>query len=196
MAKKTDDLEAVRLITAALESFGVEEQERIIRWAREKLGHAPDSRNTPGTSAARASAPSPTPDPIPTPQPVAPGSLRDLKTFVSEKGPRSDVQFAATVAYFYRFEAPLEQRRNDIDAALLQDACRLASRKRLKRPLMTLTNAKNQGVLDKTAEVGRYAINSVGENLVAMTLPGQTEGAASRAGSRKARRNEPTRRKK
>ena len=36
MAQK-DDLEAVRAVAAALEGFVADEQERIIRWAREKL---------------------------------------------------------------------------------------------------------------------------------------------------------------
>jgi hypothetical protein len=34
-----------------------------------------------------------------------------------------------------------------------------------------LNNAKNQGYLNPAAR-GEYAINTVGENLVAMTLPG------------------------
>ena len=33
-----DDYEAVRTVVATLESFKPEDQERIIRWAREKLG--------------------------------------------------------------------------------------------------------------------------------------------------------------
>lgn len=37
MTKPTDDLEAVRTIVEALESFESEDKERIIRWAREKL---------------------------------------------------------------------------------------------------------------------------------------------------------------
>ncbi len=35
---KQDDLEAVRAIVAALNSFDAKDQERILRWAREKLG--------------------------------------------------------------------------------------------------------------------------------------------------------------
>jgi hypothetical protein len=37
MTKPTDDLEAVRTIVEALESFEADDKERIIRWAREKL---------------------------------------------------------------------------------------------------------------------------------------------------------------
>jgi hypothetical protein len=35
MAQK-DDLEAVRAVVAALDGFAADEQERVIRWAREK----------------------------------------------------------------------------------------------------------------------------------------------------------------
>jgi hypothetical protein len=179
MAKTTDDLEAVRTVTTALGGFSPEEQERIIRWAREKLGLAvaqgnlldertPQPSSPPASQRASESA-------VPT-QLSAPAT--DLKTFVNGKSPKSDIQFAATVAYFYRFEAPPVQRRTEIDAGILQDACRLAGRKRLKHGRMTLNNAKNQGLLDSGSEAGKFAINTVGENLVAMTLPGQADSPA------------------
>jgi len=38
MPVKTDDLEAVRLVAETLQPFTVDDRERIIRWAREKLG--------------------------------------------------------------------------------------------------------------------------------------------------------------
>jgi hypothetical protein len=38
MTKPTDDLEAVRAVVEALQGFEAGDQERIIRWAREKLG--------------------------------------------------------------------------------------------------------------------------------------------------------------
>ncbi len=37
MTKPTDDLEAVRAVTEALQGFDAQDQERILRWAREKL---------------------------------------------------------------------------------------------------------------------------------------------------------------
>jgi hypothetical protein len=37
---KPDDYEAVRTVVATLESFDANDQERILRWAREKLGLA------------------------------------------------------------------------------------------------------------------------------------------------------------
>lgn len=179
MAKTPDDLEAVRIVATTLTGFGPEEQERIIRWARERLGLGPVLRNPPDSLATQPSAPGRSPrlaESTDTAQSLAP--TKDLKTFVNDKSPKSDVQFAATVAYFYRFESPLEQRKNEIDAAILQDACRLTGRARLKHPSMTLNNAKNLGLVDSGTEAGKFTINTVGENLVAMTLPGQSGGPA------------------
>jgi len=175
MAKGPDDLEAVRAVTAALDGFGPEDQERILRWAREKLGLSPIQRSFSETRipqelpnlparAADQSAP-----------PQGPSSPKDLKTFVDAKTPKNDVQFAATVAYFYRFESLPEQRKSEIDADILQDACRLAGRERFKNPRVTLNNAKNLGLLDSGSEAGKFTINTVGENLVAMTLPGKAD---------------------
>jgi hypothetical protein len=119
---------------------------------------------------------------------------------VNGKSPKSDVQFATTVAYFYRFEAPPEQRRNEIDAAILQDACRLAGRDRFTNPRMTLNNAKNLGLLDSGSEAGKFTVNTVGENLVAMALPTQPDNSARSAKPRKPRKKptgrKPTRKKK
>ena len=44
---------------------------------------------------------------------------------------------------------------------------------------MTLNNAKNMGLLDSGSEAGRFAVNSVGENLVAMTLPSQADSSVT-----------------
>ena len=46
-----------------------------------------------------------------------------------------------------------------------------------------LNNAHTLGLLDRGAEKGTYSINSVGENLVAMTLPDGT--AAAKSGKKK-----------
>jgi hypothetical protein len=186
MAQK-DDLEAVRAVVAALDGFDPEEQERIIRWAREKVKLP--------VSGLAASAANPTiqqPAIVPAVAPVAtgPAAARDLRTFVAEKKPKSDVQFAATIAYFYRFEAPEAERKVEIVAEDLAEACRLANRERLRSPLQTLANARTLGLLDSPRR-GAFAINAVGENLVAMTLPGDgnaTSSAPKRKAEKKAGR--------
>lgn len=168
MSEKIDDLEAVRVLVDTLGNFDAKDQERIIRWAREKLGlHTlppPDQTHHQAGSTEHHRPP---------------GQGSDIKTFVSQKNPTSDTQFAATVAYYYRFEAPQNQRKDTITAEDLQDACRKAGRERLKIPGQTLRNAVGLGLLDKGSERGTFTINTVGENLVAMTLPSKNTESAN-----------------
>lgn len=168
-----DDLEAVRSVVSALEGFPAEEQERVIRWAREKLNLPATGAGVP-TTGGPSGAQNLTPSVAATA--VQQGVPRNLRTFVAEKQPKSDVQFAATVAFYHRFEAPEGQRKTEINADDLRDACRLVNRERLHDPLQTLQNARNLGLLDRPSR-GVFSINSVGENLVAMTLPGDGKNA-------------------
>jgi hypothetical protein len=164
MTTPKDDLGAVRLVVEALEGFPAEEQERIIRWAREKVGLSmlSASQSTPLLPVASTVAPSSSP--------------RDLKTFVTEKKPKNDVQFATTVAFYYRFEAPANLRKNEINGDDLQEGCRLVGRERFGDPGQTLRNAHTLGLLDKGSQSGLYTVNSVGENLVAVALAGDGAG--------------------
>jgi hypothetical protein len=171
MTKETpDDLEAVRNIVASLQPFEKTDQERILRWAREKLGlvtpavvGASDKSSSTDSESHRADS-------------STAGRQTDIKTFIELKKPQSDIQFAASVAYYYRFEASEPQRKASITPADLQEACRQTARSRFRTPAQTLLNAHNQGYLDKGGERGTYVINTVGENLVAMALP---EGAGT-----------------
>jgi len=161
MSQQLDDLEAVRALVTTLEKFDKNEQERIIRWAREKLGL--------NVAQVQSAVPAQIVQ-----QPGSQqfqGSVKDLKSFVNEKNPSSDMQFAVTVAYYYKFEAPENERKDSINSDTLQDAARLSSRTRLRNPGQTLINTSFNGMLDKADEKGAYKINTVGENLVAMTLP-------------------------
>jgi len=172
-ASSMDDLEAVRTIVETLGKFEESDKERILRWALEKLG-----------MSQSVSPPSPPPSdeqPLQPPATVPPGRSTDIKSFVLEKRPASDNQFAAVVAYFYKFEAPESQRKNSISGNDLQEAARQAGTKRLARPGQTLINAHQQGYFDKAAD--GYSLNTVGENLVAMALP--ENGANPAAGVRR-----------
>jgi hypothetical protein len=51
----------------------------------------------------------------------------------------------------------------------------------LPYPNKTLNNAHGHGLLDRAGDRGAFRINSVGENLVAMTLPGGATAGAARA---------------
>lgn len=187
MAKeKPDDYEAVRQVVATLQPFDVNDQERILRWAREKLNLSV----APAVAAPSHEMKAPRDAGyVATAAPHA--RTANIKSFIAEKNPVTDNQFAAAVAYYHRFEAPEPQRKEAITKTDLQDACRLTDRTRLKRPDQTLVNAHNQGYLDKGAERGTYVINTVGENLVAMALP---EGAKASTRRRSKPRGRKTRR--
>jgi len=175
---KADDLEAVRTLAATLEPFKGDERERIIRWARERLG-------MPSTGGAPPSGFVPEPTAIEAAEkPAAPASGTDIRSFVAQKDPKSDVHFAATVAYYHQFVAPVDQRKNSITREDLVEACRQVDRKRPKVPAQVLVNAFQDGVLDR-GKKGHYELNSVGENLVAMALPGRPE---ANKGTRKKRK--------
>ncbi len=126
MSSKPDDLEAVRLLADTLQPFPSDDRERIIRWAREKLGMV--------STALTATRSVPTLEPAE--RPVMPagtaGDGTDIKSFVTQKAPKSDVHFAATVAYYHQFMAPAGQRKDSITKEDLVEACRQVPRKRPK----------------------------------------------------------------
>jgi len=172
-SKKRDNLEAARTVRDALKGFERGEQEQILRWAAESLGINPQLSAPHPNPSRPAAAPSSPPQIPAATTTVAPTHkpVTDIATFVNEKNPQTDIQLATTIAYYYRFEAPDAERRNEIDSDVLRDACRLAGRPgRLVNPLTTLNNAHAGGYLDRGAR-GKFSINTVGENLVGMTLP-------------------------
>lgn len=152
-----DDLEAVREISQILEKFEPDEKARIVRWVLEKTGIAP----TESLSATHGHHPIPL---------GTSGGSKDIRSFVTSKSPNSDNQFAAVVGYYYAFEAAPTESKKTITSADLIDACRKAGRARLGDPVKTLSNAHSMGYFDKVGR-GEYKLNTVGENLVAMTLP-------------------------
>jgi hypothetical protein len=180
MTKPTDDLEAVRIVAEALIGFQKDEQERIIRWAREKVGLSSASTVLPHPENIVAGVSHPA-------SAVNPAISTNIKTFLEQKKPKSDNQFAAAVAYYYQFQAPEASRRNEIGADDLQNACRLSGRKRLTNPGQTLINALHQGLLDK-GDRGKYSINTVGENLVAMILPDEASNSSNNISLKKAKK--------
>lgn len=149
-----DDLEAIKIIVATLKGFTPADQARIIRWVVEKMSLSV-------VTAADAAT-------------NTPKTIQNIKSFVIEKNPQSDVTFAAAVAYYYRFAATGGEQKNEITSDDLQEACRLSGRKRLANPIKTLNNALRGGVVSKGSARGTFAISTVGENLVAISLPAKT----------------------
>jgi hypothetical protein len=165
MTTKSDFM-AAEEIKAILHGRDKTEQERILRWVSESIG-----------VVAAATTTSPLASAV---QPAHGARRRDIKTFVAEKGPKNDVQFAAVAAYFYRFEASEAERKDVIVADDLQTAGRQARGYGFTKPLTTLNNAVTLGYFDRAGR-GEFKLNAVGENLVAMTLP---SGDSSRKSSR------------
>ena len=174
-----DDFDVAKTVADQLKGLDRDRQVRILRWVSESLGMAPTDERP------NAAVYSPTSD---VGRSAIPGGPTNIKSFIDYKDPKSDNQFAATVAYFYRFEAPQNERRETISPEKLQEAARLSGRKRLGDPGKTLRNAKDQGYLDIAAR-GEFKINSVGENLVAMTLPSQGAGRTANAPRKSGRVN-------
>jgi hypothetical protein len=183
-------LSAAQVIVSELTGMSPDHQLLALKFAIETLGI-----QLPGTLP-----PSPAPShtqqtPLP---PLARGDAHstDIKSFTGMKSPKSDRQFCAVVAYFYQFEAKPESRKEAIDAETMKDAARLSGWPQVNRWGMTLTNAKNAGYLD-AAGSGKFKLSSVGENLVAITLPGDGTPAKSKnAGAKKkAKKPAPKKRK-
>lgn len=182
--KPQSDFMAAEAIKGILSDREQSEQQRILRWVCESLDlpfklaqpHAsvthsqqqdhPDQPSNPDTSSQQV----------------------DIRTFVQQKQPDSDVQFVAATAYYHRFLAPPADRKDAINTEDLQTAARLAQRPVFKTPSVPMNNSVQQGYMDRAGR-GAYRLNAVGENLVAMTLPRQTESKA------KSKRRAPKKRK-
>lgn len=172
---QSDDFDIAKGIFDQLKDLPTERQQRVLRWISEGLGISPALPPQAGAGASAFSSALG----APVISAATTVEATDIKTFIYAKAPKSDNQFAAAVAYFYRFESPPAARRDSINGDALQEATRLAGRKRLANPNTTLNNAKKAGYLDSTSP-GAFTINSVGENLVAMTLPGGAEPSGAR----------------
>lgn len=180
--QESDVFDAMRVVVGALKDFSSQDQQLVLRFVQEKLGLIAQPRqaepHVQGTDASH------------TPAIVsAPGTSADIKSFVDKKAPDSDVQFAATVAYYYQFEAPADQRKASITVTDLLDACRKVNRNRPNTPAQTLINAHQRGLLDKTGDKGSYRLSTVGENLVAVALP--SDGASTQKSKKRKARKSP-----
>jgi hypothetical protein len=173
--------DAAKRIVEALKGLDKPSQTLAIRFASESLGLSGVAMQSPPAVGA----------PLQMSQPEVRGATHstDIKQFTAVKAPKSDQQFAAVAAYFYRFEASESARKDTIDVNTLKEAARLAGRRQATNWGFTLNNAKNSGYLD-SAGSGQYRINSVGENLVAIALPGDaSETTPKRPSKQKAKKN-------
>jgi hypothetical protein len=159
-------LDAAQKIVTELQGMTNDQQALAIKFATETLGL---QAATAPAQAMQSTVQSP--NVVPPSASVMPGQRTDIKTFTATKAPKSDQQFAAVVAYYYQFEASSADKKDSIDAATMKEAARQAGRKQVRNWNTSLDNARRAGYLDK-AERGAFKLNAVGENLVAITLPG------------------------
>lgn len=169
-------LNAALKIVAELHGMSPENQSLALQFATQEL------RLTPQTAhVAALPVPNSPHSPLGHAAPVAPGQPTDIKAFTAAKAPQSDQQFAAVVAYYYQFEARPSERKELIDAATMKEAARLAARPQVKRWETTLHNAARAGYLSLAGKAS-FKLSPVGENLVAITLPGTVWGGATNGG--------------
>jgi hypothetical protein len=185
ISRKSDFI-AAEEIKSILHDRQKAEQERILRWVNESLGLSVIPTGTgPHTPLAPIAVSTHTEEHASSTH--AGARPKDIKMFVDEKQPKTDIQFAAVVAYYHRFEAAEPTRRGTINAEDLQEATRLAVRSRFTAPHSTLNNAVKQGYFDRSGR-GEFKLNAVGENLVAMALPVTSEDANGTTASRPRRK--------
>ena len=178
-------LDAAQRIVSELAGMTSEHQLLALKFSMETLG----LRLPPSLSPVAAPLVHP-PQQMPPHAAANTDHSTDIRSFTTMKSPKSDQQFTAVVAYFYQFESKPDDRKDSIDADIMKEAARLAGRPQVARWNMTLTNAKNAGYLD-AAGSGKYKLSSVGENLVAITLPGDgaPSGGKSNSANKKPKKN-------
>jgi hypothetical protein len=184
-------LDAAQTIVAELQGMTSENQSLALQFAMQTLRLAPPTApQAPSPPAAHPHSPHVHP------AASTPGQTTDIKTFSAAKAPQSDQQFAAVVAYYYQFEAKQSERKDVIDSATMKEAARLATRPQVKRWDTTLHNAARAGYLSLVGK-GSFKLSPVGENLVAITLPGTVRGGSTNDGSggRKAAKKKATAKK-
>jgi hypothetical protein len=185
MITEQDDLEAVRQIAIALEPFKSMDRERILRWVREKLGMLAPSNDTSAVRPVSASIQGPSGNGgAKTGSTLYPST--DIRSFMRTKNPTSGNHFAATVAYYYRFVAPPQERKDVIGKDDLVEVSRLADLKRPKAVAQSLVNAAGAGLLDRAGR-GQYRISTVGQNLVGSQLPSTEDRRRAGGGGRRAK---------
>jgi hypothetical protein len=194
MASKSDFM-AAEEIKAILSGRDQAEQERILRWVSESVGIGPLQALQASTVRQQEEAPTAgTPASLSTHNADSAGRRKDIKSFVNEKSPKSDVQFAAVTAYFYGFEASPGERKEVIVPKDLQDAGRQARGFGFKNAQQTLANAVTLGYFDRVGR-GEFKLNAVGENLVAMALPGANPVAGNLAKPKRKKPSTPSKSK-
>lgn len=178
MAERIDDqeLQAIQQVIAALSELDAGARTRVIDYVFQRLGLKPVTEQHPVV-----------PPPSNPTEALPPAQIRrrqvDVRSFGTEKSPRSANERVAVVAYYLAELAPETERKAEISAADITKYFKQAGFPLPGAARMTLVNARNAGYLDGGADRGTYRLNPVGHNLVAHSLP--ASGSARGNGGRK-----------
>jgi hypothetical protein len=178
MAERIDDqeLQAIQQVIAALSELDSGARTRVIDYVFQRLGLKPV------TEQSSVVAPSSSPTEVLTPAQARRRQV-DVRSFGTEKSPRSANERVAVVAYYLAELAPETERKAEISAADITKYFKQAGFPLPGAARMTLVNARNAGYLDAGADRGTYRLNPVGHNLVAHSLP--ASGSVRSNGGRK-----------
>lgn len=153
MATLDKDLIAIQSILDTLSAFEEDDQKRIISFVCLKLKINTDyeggSFAAPGMTGIRRTY-----------------SPQSLKLFLKDKKKLSDVRFAVAVAYYYKYVAPDEQKKDEIvftDVELGSDS---VSRARPEGGGHALRDAKAASFLKIGSKRGSYMLDLAGEELI------------------------------
>jgi len=167
--------QAIDQITDALESLGEGARQTAINAACEHLGISSPTASTSSTPAANLASAlqssSPAAAAAQAATPAVANKIVDIRTLKEEKAPSSASQMACVVAYYLQELAPEKDRKNTVSAKDLEKYFKQAQFKLPKTMSQLLPDAKASGYFDSAAGKGEYALNAVGYNLVAHSLP-------------------------
>jgi hypothetical protein len=114
---------------------------------------------------------------------TVPTAGTDIRTLKEQKNPSNAIEMALVLAYYLQHFAPLPERKTQIAAADINKYFVQADFPLPKRADQLLVDARAAGYFDSPSR-GVYALNPVGHNLVAHSLPRAT-GSSGKVGSRR-----------
>jgi hypothetical protein len=180
------ELDAIRVIFAALEPLNREARDRVVSFAFRRLGISV-------AMEPEVTTPSGPPDysRIALSATVRPPAVVDIRTLKEEKQPSSAREMAVLVAYYLAEAAPGAERKTEVTAEDIKQYFKQAGFKLPRHPDMTLVDTKNAGYLDNGSARGLYRLNPVGYNLIAHSLPagGGAERGPTRRRGKKAKKS-------
>jgi len=182
------EIQAIRTLLQALEPLSARARRSALEYVLKRLEirlEAVVDEAKSGDAGGTTHKPDPTLTIPALSQPA--GAVIHIKQFKEQKKPRSDAEMAALVAYYLAKVVAPADRKESIAREDVETYFNIAEYPLPKKPEYTLPNAKNAGYF-KVLGKGQYALNPVGQNLIAYSLPRDGAKAAADRTTRKARK--------